>query len=125
VLCAAVVNGNAYPRKILIPLRHHERIELFRPYLEELAWPGSTIVFLAPISHNRFNTVTDQLLTMNTGFSFIPAEATPPTQSSGKFVNNKFTLRVTAENFDTFEQTIECKDEGKMVLNIGLRPTGP
>ena len=58
-------------------------------------------------------------------FSFIPAEPTSQTQSSGKFVNNKFTLRVTAENFDTFEQTIECKGEEKLVLNIGLQSTGP
>ena len=58
-------------------------------------------------------------------FSFIPAEPTSQTQSSGKFVNNKFTLRVAAENFDTSEQTIECKGEGKLVLNIGLQPTGP
>jgi hypothetical protein len=57
-------------------------------------------------------------------FSFIPAEPTSQTQSSGKFVNNKFTLRVAAENFDTSEQTIECKGEGKLVLNIGLQPTG-
>ena len=58
-------------------------------------------------------------------FSFIPAEPTSQTQPAGKFVNNKFTLRVTAENFDTFEQTIECNGEGKMVLNIGLQPKGP
>ena len=56
-------------------------------------------------------------------FSFIPAEPTSQTQPSGKFLNNAFTLRVTAENFDTFEQTIECKGEGKMVLNVGLQPT--
>jgi hypothetical protein len=35
------------------------------------------------------------------------------------------TLRVTAENFDTFEQTIECKGEERMVLNIMLQPKGP
>jgi hypothetical protein len=58
-------------------------------------------------------------------FTFIPTEPTSQTQSSGKFVNNKFTLRVTAENFDTFEQTIECKGEEKLVLNIGLQSTGP
>ena len=58
-------------------------------------------------------------------FSFIPAEPTSQTQPSGKFVNNKLTLRVTAENFDTFEQTIECKGEGKMILNITLQPKGP
>jgi hypothetical protein len=57
-------------------------------------------------------------------FSFIPAEPTSQTQATGKFVNNKLTLRVTAENFDTFEQTIEFKGEGRMVLNIGLQPAG-
>jgi hypothetical protein len=57
-------------------------------------------------------------------FSFIPAEPTSQTQPAGKFVNNKLTIRVNAENFDTFEQTIECKGEGKMVLNITLQPKG-
>ena len=57
-------------------------------------------------------------------FSFILAEPTSQTKSTGKFVNNQFTLRVTAENFETFEQRIECKGEGKMVLNIGLQPSG-
>ena len=47
------MNGNACPRKILIPLRHHERIELFLPYLEELAWPGSIIVFLAASTYRQ------------------------------------------------------------------------
>ena len=58
-------------------------------------------------------------------FSFIPAEQISQTESTGKFVNNKFTLRVIAENFEPFEQTIECKGEGKLVLNIGLQSTGP
>jgi hypothetical protein len=58
-------------------------------------------------------------------FSFLPAEPTSQTQPTGKFVNNKLTLRVTAENFDTFEQTIECKGEERMVLNIMLQPKGP
>jgi len=58
-------------------------------------------------------------------FSFIPAEPTSQTQPAGKFVNNKLTLRVIAENFEAFEQTIECKGEGKIVLNIGLEPKGP
>jgi hypothetical protein len=58
-------------------------------------------------------------------FSFLPAEPTSQTQPTGKFVNNKLTLRATAENFDTFEQTIECKGEERMVLNIVLQPKGP
>jgi hypothetical protein len=58
-------------------------------------------------------------------FSFIPVEPTSQTQPAGKFVNNKLTLRVTAEGFDTFERTIECKGEEKIVLNILLQPKGP
>jgi hypothetical protein len=54
-------------------------------------------------------------------FSFIPAEPTSQTRPAGKFVNNKVALRVMAENFEPFEQTIECKGESKIVLNIGLQ----
>ena len=61
------MNGSAQYQKILIPLRQHERIEPFLPYIEELVRPGSTVIFLVPISHNRFKLVTDQLLAMNTG----------------------------------------------------------
>lgn len=64
-----VVNGKTCHRKILIPLRHRERLELFLPYIEELARPGSTIVFLVPISHNRFELITDQLLAIHTGLT--------------------------------------------------------
>jgi hypothetical protein len=60
------VNGKQ-EHKILVPLRDHSSIELFLPYLQELARPGSTIVFLVPISHRRFRLITDQLLAINTG----------------------------------------------------------
>jgi len=62
-----IVNGAPPYQKILIPLRHRERIEVFLPYIEELARPGSTIVFLVPISHKRFELITDQLLAIHTG----------------------------------------------------------
>jgi len=57
--------------------------------------------------------------------SFIPAEPTAQVQPSGTFVNNKLVLRITAENHQPFEQTIEAKGEGKIVLNVGLQPVKP
>lgn len=56
--------------------------------------------------------------------SLIPAEPTSQLRPAGKFVNNKVTLRITAQNFQPFEQTIECNGEGKIIMNVGLQPSG-
>lgn len=55
-------------------------------------------------------------------FSMIPAEETSQTRPAGRFVNHKVTIRLTAEDYEPFEQTLECKGEGKLILNVALKP---
>jgi hypothetical protein len=55
-------------------------------------------------------------------FSMIPAEATSQTRPAGRFVGHKVTIRLTAEDYEPFEQTLECKGEGKIILNVALKP---
>lgn len=55
-------------------------------------------------------------------FSFIPAEPTSEARPAGRFVNNKLTLRLSADGFEPLEHTVEVKGEGKIVLNLSLKP---
>jgi nucleotide-binding universal stress UspA family protein len=53
--------------QILVPLRGSDRIELFFPYVEQIAQPGMKVVFLVHLGLSRFKELTDQLLTIHTG----------------------------------------------------------
>ena len=106
MLWAVLVNGDRYQRKILVPLRHRERIELFLPYLEELARPGSIIVFLLPISHNNFELITDQLLAVHTGLSAGLAGHNDET----------FSRRISSVERNSFSHCIALRQNGVKIL---------
>ena len=55
-------------------------------------------------------------------FSFIPAEPTSEARPAGRFLNNTLTLRLSADGFEPLEHTLEGKGEGKIVLNLSLKP---
>ena len=55
-------------------------------------------------------------------FSIIPAEPTSETRPAGRFVNNTLTLRLSADGFEPMEYNLEGKGEGKIVLNLSLKP---
>ena len=56
-------------------------------------------------------------------FSFIPAEPTSETQPSGKYLNNKVTLRLIADGYEPIEQTLELKGEPSVEAKLDLKPT--
>ncbi len=55
-------------------------------------------------------------------FSVIPAEPTSESRPAGRFVNNTLTLRLSADGFEPLEHILEGKGEGKIVLNLSLKP---
>jgi hypothetical protein len=50
--------------QILVPIKGRDHIEEFLPYLEDMARPDTTIVFLVHVDVDRFSELTGQLLTM-------------------------------------------------------------
>lgn len=55
-------------------------------------------------------------------FSFIPAEPSSDAHPTGRFVNNRITLRLTAQGFEPLEHTVEAHGESKIVLSLLLKP---
>jgi len=55
--------------QILVPLRGSDRIELFLPYIQQLAQPGMRVVFLVHLGLSRFKEITDQLLAIHMGLT--------------------------------------------------------
>jgi hypothetical protein len=53
-------------------------------------------------------------------FSFIPAEPTSEARSAGKFLNNKVTLRLSADGYEPLEHFVELQGEAKKALNLVL-----
>jgi hypothetical protein len=62
--------------QILVPLSGSDRIEQFLPYVEQIAQPGMTVVFLVHLGLSRFKELTDQLLAIHTGIqpAFLPGQ---------------------------------------------------
>jgi hypothetical protein len=53
--------------QILVPLRRHDRVEEFLPYVEDIARPGMTVVFLVYLGRSGLEELTDRLLAIQTG----------------------------------------------------------
>jgi hypothetical protein len=53
--------------QILVPLRRSDRIELFLPYIEQIAQPGLKVVFLVQLGSSGFKELAGQLLAIHTG----------------------------------------------------------
>jgi hypothetical protein len=53
--------------QILVPLRRSDRIELFLPYIEQIAQPGIKVVFLVHLGLSGFKELAGQLLALHTG----------------------------------------------------------
>jgi nucleotide-binding universal stress UspA family protein len=105
------VNHNQHKQKILVPLRDHESVELFLPYVQELARPGSTIIFLVPISHSRFSLITDQLLAINTGFS----AGSPISRNEEKLLAS----RVSSVKQEIFLACVALRENGvKIIVSV-------
>ena len=72
--------------QILVPLRRRDRVEEFLPYVEDIARPGMTVVFLVHLGRNGFKELTDQLLAIHTG---IQPELLPATMSEAHLSENR------------------------------------
>ena len=72
--------------QILVPLRRHDRVEEFLPYVEDIAKPGMTLVFLVYLGRSGFKELTDQLLAVHTG---IQPELLPATIAEGEVLENR------------------------------------
>ena len=57
-------------RKILVPLRGRDTIEVFLPYLDDISQPGMTIIFLVHLGASRFRELTARLLAIQSGVPF-------------------------------------------------------
>ena len=66
--------------QILVPLRRHDRVEEFLPYVEDIARAGMTVVFFVYLGRSGFKELTDQLLAIHTG---IQPQLLPATISEG------------------------------------------
>jgi len=53
--------------QLLVPIKSRDRIEDLLPYLEDIARPEMTIVFLVHLGVNRFAQLTAQLLEVQSG----------------------------------------------------------
>lgn len=62
--------------QILVPLSGSDRIELFLPYVKQIAQPGMKVVFLVHLGASRFKELTNQLLAIHTGIqpAFLPGQ---------------------------------------------------
>jgi hypothetical protein len=56
-------------RQVLVPLKGRDRIEEFLPYIEDIALPGTEIVFLIHFGASRYKELAGQLLAFQTGAS--------------------------------------------------------
>jgi hypothetical protein len=54
-------------RQVLVPLKGHDNIEEILPYLEDIARPDMTIIFLVHFGANRFTELAGQLLEIQSG----------------------------------------------------------
>lgn len=54
-------------RQILVPLKGRDHVEEIMPYLEDIAQPDTTIVFLIHFGTNRFTELAAQLLEIQSG----------------------------------------------------------
>jgi hypothetical protein len=54
-------------QQLLVPLRGSDRIEEMLPFVQGIAQPGTTVVFLVHFGINRFSELAAQLLTINSG----------------------------------------------------------
>src|SRR5262245_46989122 len=54
-------------KQLLVPLRGGDRIEEILPYVQDVAQPGMTVVFLVHFGSNRFHELATRLLMINTG----------------------------------------------------------
>jgi hypothetical protein len=54
-------------RQVLVPLKGRDRIEEFLPYVEDLALPGTKIVFLIHFGTSHYKELAGQLLAFQTG----------------------------------------------------------
>jgi hypothetical protein len=72
--------------QILVPLRRHDRIEEFLPYVGDIARPGMTVVFLVYLGRSGLKELTDELLAIHTG---IGPELLPAMSSAEKTVGNR------------------------------------
>jgi hypothetical protein len=71
--------------QILVPLRRHDRVEEFLPYVEDIARPGMTVVFLVYLGRSGLKELTDQLLAIQTGCP----ELLPAMSSAEEIVGNR------------------------------------
>jgi hypothetical protein len=53
--------------QILVPLRRSDRVELFLPYVKQIAQPGSKVVFLVQLGMSGFKELTGQLFAIHVG----------------------------------------------------------
>ena len=58
-------------------------------------------------------------------FSFIPADPTSESHPTGKYINNRLSLRLVAEGYAPLEYEVECKGEPIKELNLSLAPKEP
>jgi hypothetical protein len=61
------LEGKIVAGQILVPLRRSDRVELFLPYFEQIARPGSKVVFLVELGRSGFKELAGQLLAFHTG----------------------------------------------------------
>lgn len=54
-------------------------------------------------------------------FSFIPAEPTSKTEASGKYFNNRFSLRLVADGYEPLEYELVCQGEEKIEVSLSLK----
>lgn len=54
-------------RQVLVPIKGHDHLEEFLPYLEDMARPDMKIVFLVHFGTDRFTELVGQLLTIQSG----------------------------------------------------------
>jgi nucleotide-binding universal stress UspA family protein len=94
--------------KILIPLRDYDGVELFIPYIEKVARPGSIIVFLIHVGHWRFKTITDQLLAIHTGLS--------PTLLPGDSDDEIIAHRMRAAEQEIFPACVALREKGMEIM---------
>ena len=94
--------------KILIPLRHYDGIELFIPYIEKVARPGSKIIFLIHVGHRRFKPITDQLLAIHTGLS--------PALLPGDNDDEVFDRRIRSVEQKLFPACVPLREKGMEII---------
>ncbi len=54
-------------------------------------------------------------------FSLIPVEPTADSRPSGKYLKNKFILRLEAESYEPLTNSVECQGQEKLEINVTLK----